>query len=113
MPDRVMVVGQGHVGLVLAMRAVEVGFTVTAVEPDPDRLADLRRGRSYLEDVTDARLRAALDTLRFRPVPAVLDPSPITVIAVPTPLIDGVPDMSHIAVATAEVGACLLPGSTV
>ena len=113
MPDSVAVVGQGHVGLVLAMRAVEAGFAVTAVEPDQERLADLRRGRSYLEDVTDARLRAALGTGRFRPVAAVAGPSPVTVVAVPTPIVDGVPDMSHVAAATAAVGAHLVPGSTV
>jgi len=113
MPDAITVVGQGHVGLVLAMRAVEAGFTVTAVESDPERLADLQHGRSYLEDVTDAQLRAALGTLRFRPVPAVPGPCAITVIAVQTPLVEGAPDMSHIATAATAVGAYLAAGSTV
>ncbi|GAA3216411.1 nucleotide sugar dehydrogenase [Dactylosporangium siamense] len=114
MPDAVTVVGQGYVGLVLAMRAVEAGFTVTAVESDAERLEHLRAGRSYLEDVGDEQLRAALDTCRFHPVAEMPGGGPATiVIAVPTPLVDGVPDLSHVRAACGAVGARLAPGSTV
>ena len=56
---RVVVVGQGYVGLPVAMRAVEVGVPVTGYELDRERVAALGDGRSYVEDVPDARGRLA------------------------------------------------------
>ena len=41
---RVLLVGQGYVGLPVAMRAVEVGFPVVGLEASPERAAALRSG---------------------------------------------------------------------
>ena len=49
---RVVVVGQGYVGLPLAMRAVEVGYTVIGLETDDKRVAALRAGDSYVGDIS-------------------------------------------------------------
>jgi UDP-N-acetyl-D-glucosamine dehydrogenase len=35
-PDKVVVVGQGYVGLPVAMRAVELGFDIVGVDVDSD-----------------------------------------------------------------------------
>ena len=43
---RVAVLGQGYVGLVVAMRASEAGFDVVRYEPDEQRAAALKAGRS-------------------------------------------------------------------
>ena len=54
---RVLIVGQGYVGLPVSMRAVEVGFDVVGLEASPERAAALRSGSSYVADVPDDRLR--------------------------------------------------------
>ncbi|MBN2623923.1 MAG: hypothetical protein JXA83_11160, partial [Acidimicrobiales bacterium] len=64
---RVLIVGQGYVGLPVAMRAVEVGFDVVGLEASPERAAALAAGSSYVADVPDAQLRRALDA-GYRPV---------------------------------------------
>ena len=84
----VAVMGQGYVGLPLAMRAAQVGYCVTGFEPDPARLARLIEGDSYIEDVGDSVLRDQLAAGRYRPTAdvAALAGFDVAVIAVPTPL---------------------------
>ena len=48
---RVVVVGQGYVGLPLAMRAVEVGFDVVGFDVDRVRVDRLAAGDSYVGDI--------------------------------------------------------------
>src|SRR4051794_38023518 len=66
--QKVVVVGQGYVGLPLAMRAVEVGYpTVVGYEVDPNRAKRLAAGESYVEDVSPATLAAAVESGRYLP----------------------------------------------
>ncbi len=111
---RVVVLGQGYVGLVVAMRASEAGFDVVGFEVDDDRLASLQAGRSFVEDVPDEVLQAALDR-GYRPTAdtAGLAGFDVAVISVPTPLADGAPDLSYIETAGRLVGDHLTPGSLV
>jgi UDP-N-acetyl-D-mannosaminuronic acid dehydrogenase/UDP-N-acetyl-D-glucosamine dehydrogenase len=109
------VIGQGYVGLPLAMRAVEVGWTVVGVEVDTGRVARLAAGDSYVEDVPAARLRAALASGRYRPTTSYADAAEfdVAVITVPTPLREGNPDLSHIEEAGRALAPLLRPGVTV
>ena len=111
---RVAVVGQGYVGLPVAVRAAEVGFTVVGVERDPSRLASLRSCVSFVEDVSDEDLRGASE-LGYEAVASLRDaPAPdVIVISVPTPLRDGLPDLGFIRDAALEVGEVLAPGACV
>jgi UDP-N-acetyl-D-mannosaminuronic acid dehydrogenase/UDP-N-acetyl-D-glucosamine dehydrogenase len=95
---RVAVLGQGYVGLPLAVRAVEVGHTVVGFDPDKDRVDRLRRGQSFIDDITDADLAAVLATGRYTPSddPADLADFTVAVVCVPTPLRDGAPDLRYI-----------------
>jgi UDP-N-acetyl-D-mannosaminuronic acid dehydrogenase/UDP-N-acetyl-D-glucosamine dehydrogenase len=113
--NRLVVVGQGYVGLALAVRAVEVGFDVVGYDVDADRIKSLAAGHSFVEDVDDSALRAALATGRYRPVAAFddVDGFDVAVIAVPTPLRDGVPDLSYIEAAARCLAGLLQPGATV
>ncbi len=112
---RVLIVGQGYVGLPLAIRAVELGFDVTGLDIDEPRIAMLRRGQSYIEDITAERLRAALASGRFTPSQ---DPSACSgfhffVITVPTPLRESLPDLSFIESAARAIAPLVRVGSTV
>ena len=110
----VAVMGQGYVGLPLAVRAAEVGFRVVGVEPDRTRREDLETARSFISDVSDARLRQAMNSnLSFaQAIPDDLD-ADIIVISVPTPLRDGLPDLSFVETAALEAGRHLKGGSCV
>jgi UDP-N-acetyl-D-glucosamine dehydrogenase len=116
MPARkLVVVGQGYVGLPLAMRAVEVGYTVVGLEVDPARVANLAAGRSQVEDVTGLQLRNALDSQRYVPTTDVTAARgfDVAVITVPTPLRDGNPDLSFIEDAGRSVAPNVTRGATV
>ncbi|MFN2606290.1 MAG: nucleotide sugar dehydrogenase, partial [Acidimicrobiales bacterium] len=111
----VVVVGQGYVGLPLAMRAVEVGWSVVGYDTDEGRIKRLAAGESYVEDVSDEVLVAALAGGRYL---ASRDPGAcagfdVAVITVPTPLRDGNPDLSHIEAAATMLAGHLRPGATV
>jgi len=106
MGRRVAVLGQGYVGLPLALRATEVGYAVVGFDVDKERVERLWAGESYIEDVPDERLRAALETGRYVPASdiAACADFDVAVIAVPTPLHEGVPDVSYIEQACELLG---------
>lgn len=110
-----MVVGQGYVGLPLAMRAVEVGHDVVGFEADEGRVKRLSAAESYVEDVPNGQLAAALESGRYRPTTTENDLGgfDVAVITVPTPLKDGVPDLSHIETSARVLARYLRPGTTV
>lgn len=114
-PQKVAVVGQGYVGLPLAMRAVEIGHDVVGYDTDTSRVKRLAAGESYVEDVPDAVLAAALATGRYRPTHEARGCAgfDVAVITVPTPLRDGIPDLSHIEAAARDLARFLRPGATV
>ncbi|WP_136037178.1 nucleotide sugar dehydrogenase [Microbacterium sp. K35] len=111
----VVVIGQGYVGLPLAMRAVEVGYTVVGLDLDRVRIDALGDGRSFVEDISDATVRAALDSGRYR-ASADYDTARdfgVAVITVPTPLKETLPDLSFIESAAASLAPFVTPGATV
>lgn len=112
---KVIVVGQGYVGLPVAIAAVEAGFDVVGLEVDEARVKALEVGESYVEDITDDRLRAARETGRYRATTDVdaCAGFDTAVISVPTPLREGVPDLSYIESAAELLGPHLHRGATV
>ncbi|MHB8490367.1 MAG: nucleotide sugar dehydrogenase [Candidatus Dormibacteria bacterium] len=113
--EELVVVGQGYVGLPLAIRAAEVGFRVTGVDTDPRRMDLLRAGVSFVEDIDDVRLQRVLTAGTYRPAASISDARAfdVAVITVPTPLREGQPDLSMIEAATRSVGDHLSRGATV
>ena len=111
---KIAVLGQGYVGLLLAMRANEAGFPVVGLDTDSRRVALLAEGNSYVEDVPDDVLRAALAN-GYRPTddPGELAGFDVAVITVPTPLHEGLPDLRYIERACESVGLALRPGALV
>ena len=112
---RLAVVGQGYVGLPLAIRAVEVGFDVVGLDVDPERIKRLSAGSSYVEDIPDEQLERALESGRYLPTedPEQIAGFDVSVIDVPTPLSEGVPNLSFVEGAATTVGRHLRPGGTV
>ena len=82
------IIGQGYVGLPLAMAAVDAGWTVIGVDNFEAKVAQINSGSSPVEDISDAQLKTAISrgvyaaTTDFS---AVSKASVIT-ICVPTPL---------------------------
>ncbi|MFF7338714.1 nucleotide sugar dehydrogenase [Streptomyces sp. NPDC008163] len=112
---RVVVVGQGYVGLPLAVCAAEAGHRVVGYDVEPERIARLAAGDSYVEDIASGRLRAVLADGSFR---ASADPGDcagfdLAIVAVPTPLRDGVPDLTYVEESAAMLAGHLVPGATV
>jgi UDP-N-acetyl-D-glucosamine dehydrogenase len=112
---RVAVIGLGYVGLPLAVRATEVGFAATGIDTDEQRVKRISAGDSYIEDISDARLLAALDSGRLHASTQYAEAAEFDtcVITVPTPLRDGVPDLTYVESAGRCVAPLLRPGATV
>ena len=112
---KLAVMGQGYVGLPLAMRAVEVGHTVVGFDTDSGRIKLLAAGESYVEDIPSEQLAAALATGRYTAAddPAALADFDVAVITVPTPLREGAPDLSFMESASSMLAVHLRSGATV
>ncbi|MEE6259715.1 nucleotide sugar dehydrogenase [Plantactinospora sonchi] len=113
--EKLVVIGQGYVGLPLAVSAVEAGLDVVGLDVDTGRIRQLGSGHSFVEDITDSRLAAALATGRYLPTVNYADAKDfdVCVISVPTPLRDGVPDLSYVEQAGTALGPYVRPGCTV
>ena len=118
--EKVVLIGQGYVGLPLAMRAVEVGYDVVGFEVDEQRVSRLAAGESYVGDIPSSRVADALASGRYRPSGDAADVAgfDLAVISVPTPLRAGAPDLSYIEQAAEmlarhlRAGACVVLEST-
>jgi UDP-N-acetyl-D-glucosamine dehydrogenase len=112
---RVVVIGQGYAGLPLAVRAAEVGHKVVGYDVDQQRVKRLAVADSYIEDVSSERLRAVLESQSYRPSSSSADCArfDIAVICVPTPLRDGLPDLSFIEASGRMLAGHIRPGDTV
>jgi len=111
---KVAVIGQGYVGLPVAVRAAELGFRVVGYDTSPERVAALRDANSYVEDIPDEQLQSALDA-GYWPTrdPLDLRAFDVAVITVPTPLREGVPDLTFIEAAGRDLVPRLTRGSLI
>jgi UDP-N-acetyl-D-glucosamine dehydrogenase len=117
MIDAVMaigVIGLGYVGLPLAVAFAEAGDSVVAVDVDPRKVAAIRNGESYVEDISSERLQAVLNritaTSHFQP----LARTDAVLICVPTPLTaNREPDLRALESAAQELGQVLQSGQLV
>jgi UDP-N-acetyl-D-glucosamine dehydrogenase len=97
------------------MRAAQVGHRVVGYDVDEGRVKQLAAGESYVEDVPSAELLQALDSGRFQPSTdgrscAGFD---VAVVAAPTPLREGLPDLTYLEDASRTLARYLRPGATV
>jgi UDP-N-acetyl-D-glucosamine dehydrogenase len=113
---RLAVIGLGYVGLPLAIEFARAGFTVYGIDVDAAKVAQLKRGRSYVGDVSSADVAQMVKSGRFHPTTdfAVLRKADSVNICVPTPLNKTKdPDVSYIVAAADEVARHLKRGQLV
>jgi len=113
---RIVVVGQGYVGLPLAVEFARAGFPVTGLDTDPTRVASLNLGRSHSPDVQSEDLSSLLGTGRYGASCdfSALERGDAIIICVPTPLRKSKdPDISYVVAAAGEVAARFRPGQLV
>lgn len=111
----VVVIGQGYVGLPMALRAAEAGLSVVGLDTKASVVADLNAGRTHIDDVTEDDLRAGLETgYRASDDPSLIAEADVVVVCVPTPLApDGGPDLGPVKAAARTIGAHITPGTLV
>ena len=106
----VAVIGQGYVGLPLAVASAEAGFNVVGLDKSSDLVSRLNSGKSHIEDIADNRLMSLISSGKYR---SSIEFSDITaamvcIICVPTPLAkDGKPDLSFLEQAVVSIAPYL------
>ncbi len=112
----VAIVGAGYVGVPLAQVFAEAGRSVVLVERDAERVAQLNRGESYIEDVPRATMKRLVDSGGIRATTDYdeLRDADAILIALPTPLSkQREPDLSIVNGATEEIAKRLRKGHLV
>jgi len=88
MNRKLVVIGQGYVGLPLAMAAVEAGWTVFGIDNLATKVAQINSGSSPVEGVTDSELQLAISKGAYLATTdfSVVSQASVITICVPTPL---------------------------
>jgi len=110
------IIGQGYVGLPLALVFEEAGFRVRGFDIDPEKVAALSRGESYIRHIGAARVRDASARGRFTATTDFdqLAECDAVLICVPTPLGEHrEPDLSFVHGTTEAIARRLRPGQLV
>jgi UDP-N-acetyl-D-glucosamine dehydrogenase len=110
------VIGLGYVGLPLAVELGKAGFRVSGIDLQEKRVAQLQRGRSYVQDVPSEDVRTLVKAGLFEPTTdfGVLRHADVVNVCVPTPLSKmRDPDVSYIVAAVGEVARHLHRGMLV
>ena len=107
----ITVIGLGYVGLPLACSLTEAGFLVTGIDLDNAKIEALNNGRSYIQDIPDAKIakinqRNSNNSGYFQATNSYdsIPDSDAIIICVPTPLRKTKePDISYVLSATEEI----------
>jgi UDP-N-acetyl-D-glucosamine dehydrogenase len=104
---KVVIVGQGYVGLPLAMSICAAGHEVIGFDLNSTVVANLNSGISHIEDIDSTELSEWISAGNYRAssTPSDFAQSEIAIIAVPTPLDDDrEPDVSFVESASEILG---------
>jgi UDP-N-acetyl-D-glucosamine dehydrogenase len=108
------VIGLGYVGLPLVVAFAEAGEDVVAVDLDPRKVAAIKEGTSYIEDIPSERLAAALPRIHATSHYQPLARTDAVLICVPTPLTPNrEPDLSALTGAASALAKVLQRGQLV
>jgi UDP-N-acetyl-D-glucosamine dehydrogenase len=113
---KIGIIGLGYVGLPIAVAFADKGFRVTGFDIVKEKVAQLKRGESYIGDVGGERLLPLSAAGRFQPTTdfSALVAQDIIIIAVPTPLNQTRdPDLTAVRAATGQVAKYLQKGQLI
>ena len=84
------IIGQGYVGLPLAMAAVDAGWTVIGIDNFEAKVSQINAGSSPVEDISDQQLQKAILTRSYKATTdfSMVSQASVITICVPTPLDD-------------------------
>jgi UDP-N-acetyl-D-glucosamine dehydrogenase len=112
----VAIIGQGYVGLPLAITASQFEFEVTGIDIDSEKILAINNHKSPIEDISDSEIKAAINSGKFKASSDLyIDPKiEIICICVPTPLgKNHQPDLEILKSASKDVGKNLKSGMLV
>ena len=113
---KIAVIGQGYVGLPVAIAAVNANHDVVGIDIDISKVSGLNKGFSPIDDITHDQINQARETSRYLATSDFkqLQDSEIIVVCVPTPLKESSkPDFSYIESAAFQVGKYMKADSLV
>ena len=113
---KVAIIGQGYVGLPLAVLATNSGYSVIGIDNDVSKIASLKNGKSYIEDVQDAEVSNMLGKGQFLPSIDynLISEAQYVVFCLPTPVdSENQPDLSILLTAVREASSFIQKGSVV
>ncbi|MCL3862913.1 nucleotide sugar dehydrogenase [Actinotalea sp. K2] len=112
---KLVVIGQGYVGLPMALRAAEKGFVVVGLDTNERIVRELGVGRSHIDDVSNEELAEGLAAgYTASSDPTCIADADVVVVCVPTPLsVDGGPDLRPVESAARTIGQHIRHGALV
>ena len=116
MIERVAVVGQGYVGLPVALAAATNGYFVVGIDTNQNKISNLKKGIAEIEGVDSQELKSLVSRNSYLPSTdySIIHDSDVILICVPTPLdARDNPNLSFLVEATKSVGKYLKRGSLV
>jgi UDP-N-acetyl-D-glucosamine dehydrogenase len=115
MSSNVAVIGQGYVGLPLAIAISEVGISVTGIDKNTSLVNELNLGNTIIEDISSDQMKLAVESGRYSASTnySRIKESSIILICVPTPLSDHKPDISYLLDAVKSLSDYLKEGDLV
>ena len=96
---KVLVIGQGYVGLTIAISAANVGHQVLGYDINTALVNALNLGSSHIEGVSNDQIKSCVGKNLYKATSelADLEKFDVVIIAVPTPLTTArEPDLSHV-----------------
>jgi UDP-N-acetyl-D-glucosamine dehydrogenase len=110
------IVGQGYVGLPIAVEVARAGFKVFGIDNDTGKVKKLNSGQSVVEDIKDSELSVLLESGQYFATEdfRCLQTAEVILLCVPTPLDDkGLPDLSALISASSSVAKNMRPNALI
>ena len=111
---KVVIVGQGYVGLPLAIAAAQAGYDIIGLDTDETKIALLNSGTSPIRDVLGTSISSAAPNYRATSSYDAIAQADCVVVCVPTPLdSQREPDLSVVISACRSIAQFMKPGALV
>jgi UDP-N-acetyl-D-glucosamine dehydrogenase len=110
------VIGQGYVGLPLALAISEIGHEVFGIDSNINVVKSLNSGKSHIEDISNGQIKSAIASGSYIATNdyAVVAKSDVVIVCVPTPLTKNkLPDLTFLVSALESISFNLNSGSLV